>query len=129
MIRTIAGSAMAALLCMGAASSSEAASPARPAPPSPPAAAPPPAFLSTTISDIGRPYTVVDTACVFQAFPKAAATGDPLEEAMAQAFARAREITISAGGNGFIGLDVDFASPSGKEPGRLLLCGTVVKIR
>jgi len=128
MIRTLLGSATGAVLALCIAGSSEAASPAR-TPPPPPPPPPPPAFLSTTITDIGRPYTVVDAACVFQAFPKTATAGDPLEEAMAQAFSRAREITISAGANGFIGLDVDFTSPAGKEPGRLLLCGTVVKIR
>lgn len=129
MIWTLFRSATAAVLCMCIASSTEAASPARTAPPPPPPPPPLAAFLSSTISEIGRPYTVVDTACVFQAFPKTATAGDPLEEAMAQAFSRVREITISAGANGFIGLDVDFTSPSGKEPGRLLLCGTVVKIR
>ena len=95
----------------------------------PPAGPPPPAFLVSTISDIGRSYTVIDTACVFQAFPKTAASGDPIEEAMSEAFRRMRKIAVDAGSNGLLGYDIDFANPGGKEPGRLLLCGTLVRIR
>ena len=102
-------------------------SPARPAMQSP--APPPPSFLTATTAEIGRPFTVVDSTCVFQAFPKTASSDDPLEEALSGAFARARKIAADAGANGLIGYDVDFANPVGKEPGRLLLCGTLVKIR
>lgn len=90
----------------------------------------PPAFITSTIAEIGRPYTVIDAACVYQAFPKTAVSGDPLEEALATAFRRIKEMGAKAGANGLIGFDVDFPGPSAQAPtGRLLLCGTLVKLK
>jgi hypothetical protein len=92
--------------------------------------APSTTFITSTIAEIGRPYTVIDAACVYQAFPKSAVSGDPLEEALATAFRRIKEMGAKAGANGLIGFDVDFPGPSPQAPtGRLLLCGTLVKLK
>lgn len=87
-------------------------------------------FLTTTIENIGRPYTVIDGICVYQEFPSFSVSGDPLEAAVRGAFKKVEAAGKKFGADALVGFDMDFASrPMKGEEGRVLLCGTLVKFR
>ena len=84
-------------------------------------------FLTTTTTEIGRPYTVVDGACVYQQFESFSFSGDPLANAVTGAFRQMSDMAKRVGADALVGFDVDFASrPMKGEEGRVLLCGTLV---
>lgn len=94
-----------------------------------PAAAQHTGFLTATVADVGRPYDVIDSVCVYQEFPRFSLRGDPLQNALAGAFQQVQERARAAQADALVGFDVDFTSPAQGEEGRLLLCGTLVKFR
>jgi hypothetical protein len=84
-------------------------------------------FLTSTTENIGRPYQVLDGACVYEQFP-GMSLKDPLETALASAFKKMETMARAGGADALIRFDVDFASrPQKGEEGRVLLCGTLVK--
>lgn len=87
------------------------------------------AFLTTTIEDIGRPYSVLDGACVSQQFPGLSFSGDRLQKSVDEAFKKMASLAKKLGADALVGFDVDYDRHPDKGEGRVLLCGTLVKFK
>lgn len=87
------------------------------------------AMLATTTENIGKPYTVINGACVYEQFEKLSMGGDPLINAVKKAFEQMEALSKQAGADALVGYDVDFSNRTmDGEEGRVLLCGTFVKL-
>jgi hypothetical protein len=86
-------------------------------------------LLTVTIDDIGRPYDVLDGACVYQQFAGFSFRGDPLQNALNAAFVQMEERARAVQADALVGFDLDFANPAEGEEGRVMLCGTLVRFR
>lgn len=90
---------------------------------------PPTTLLTVTVDDIGRPYEVLDGACVYQQFASFSFRGDPLQNAMNLAFRQMEERARAVQADALVGFDLDFANPGEGQEGRVMLCGTLVRFR
>ncbi len=93
-------------------------------------------FLTATITDIGRPYSVIDGVCFFEANPRLTnpSTAGMLESALQAASKRLNEIAKKAGADALVGMQVTpVMIPDPLNPRDVLtnsgvyLCGTLVK--
>lgn len=84
-------------------------------------------LLTSTTEDIGRPYKVIDGACVYSQAKGFSFKGDPIEGSIAKAFEKMEVIAKKAGADALVGFDIDFANRTQKDEGRVVLCGTLVK--
>ena len=85
-------------------------------------------LVVATIENIGKPYEYVRGVCVYQEAKGFSFKVDPIEGAMNAAFEQIEVMGAELGANGFIGADLDFENRSAKDEGRVILCGTFVKI-
>lgn len=86
-------------------------------------------MLATTTENLGKPYTVINGACVYQQFENFSMKGDPLINAVKKAFEQMEALSKQAGADALVGYDVDFSNRTmDGEEGRVLLCGTLVKL-
>lgn len=83
--------------------------------------------LMVTIEDIGQPYTVIDGHCFYSEAAGFSLKGDPIANAMNEAFKNVELQGTQLGANAFVGMDVDFANRTEKDEGRVVVCGTFVK--
>ena len=89
-------------------------------------------ILTTTIENIGMPYTVINGGCVYQSFPAMSWASKKVKDATQAAFKQIEPLAKAYGANAFIGLDVDYRyREKGKDNGesRVVICGTFVKIK
>lgn len=86
-------------------------------------------LLTTTTENVGKPYDVLDAACVYQQFESFSFSGDPLPNAVNKAFEQVSKIAEKQGADAFVKFDVDFGNRTSKDEGRVLLCGTLVKFK
>jgi hypothetical protein len=87
------------------------------------------ALVTSTTENIGRPYTVIDGACVYSQASGFSMKGDPIEASIAKAFEKIEVIAKKAGADALVGFDIDFANRTQKDEGRVVLCGTLVKFK
>ncbi len=90
-----------------------------------PAGAP---FLTTTIENIGRPYDVLDGACVHQLFAELTFRGDPMANAITQAFRQMEQRGRAIQADALVGFTASSTTVLSDKKG-VLLCGTLVKFR
>jgi hypothetical protein len=79
--------------------------------------------------DSNYEYDIIDMAAQYQEFKFSFSLRDPLENAIKDGAKKLEKKVITAGGDAVIGLRLQFTSPMGKEEGRLLIYGTVIKFR
>lgn len=90
-------------------------------------------FLTVTLTDIGRPYDVIDGACFYGEGTGAGGGfsfgGDPIVKAINKTFEEAAKKGREIGADALVGYDIDFQNRTEKDESRVLLCGTFVKFR
>ncbi|MFC1776436.1 hypothetical protein ACFL3I_03735 [Pseudomonadota bacterium] len=86
-------------------------------------------MLSSTTDNIGKPYQVIDGACVYSQASGLSFKGDPIELAIAKAFEKMEALAAKTGADALVGFDIDFANRTQKDEGRVVLCGTLVKFK
>jgi uncharacterized protein YbjQ (UPF0145 family) len=79
--------------------------------------------------DTNYEYDIIDIIAQYQEFKFSFNLRDPLENAIKDGAKKLEERVIKAGGDAVIGLRLQFTSPVGREEGRLLIYGTVIKFR
>jgi hypothetical protein len=84
--------------------------------------------MSTT-ENIGKPYNVLGARCLYQEAAGFSFSGDPIQGAMNKAIERILEEAKKYGADAVVKFDIDFASRTQKDEGRLILCGTLVKYK
>ncbi len=92
-------------------------------------------FLTTTTTDIGRPYDVLDGACVTA--EKKETVGDMFrnhaavtQRTMMDAFAQMQVVATQLGADALVGFDMKFIYHPSRPTGDVaILCGTLVKFK
>ena len=86
------------------------------------------ALPAYTIENIGKPYEVLEGSCVYQEAKGFSFKTDPIEGAIQGAFAQMEARAAEIGADALVGFDIDFANRTQKDEGRVVLCGTLVKL-
>lgn len=84
--------------------------------------------IVVTVEDIGKPVEIIDGTCVYSEAKGFSFKKDPIEGAMEVAYTLMVERAMEAGADAVIGVDVDFANRTQKDEGRVIMCGTMVRI-
>jgi len=79
--------------------------------------------------DTNYEHDIIDIITQYQEFKFSLNLRDPLENALKDGAEKLEKKVIKAGGDAVIGLRLQFTSPVGREEGRLLIYGTVIKFR
>ena len=82
-----------------------------------------------TISDIGRPYTVIDGVCASSMYPPITVT-DGFDQTLNSASKSLAKIARQQGADAIVGMTVSWETPNSVgSKGRILLCGTMIKFK
>lgn len=84
---------------------------------------------AVTTESIGKPYKIIDGACVYSEAEKFSFSGDPIEKAVHTAFEKMDVYGKKVGADALVKFDIDFANRTQKDEGRVILCGTLVKYK
>jgi hypothetical protein len=88
-----------------------------------------PNFLMVTITDLGRPYTVLDGACAYGRATGFNIMNPEFESAFQTAAERLSAIAKAHGGDAVVGMQAMPISESAGDRNGVLVCGTVVKLK
>jgi hypothetical protein len=86
-------------------------------------------FLTTTITDIGRPYTVVDGTCAYGKATGFNIMSPEFESAFQAGATRLAAAAKAHGGDAIVGMQVVPISESAGDRNGVMVCGTIVKLK
>lgn len=87
------------------------------------------AFLMTTITEIGRPYTVINGGCVYGKATGFDVMSPEFESAFQAAAAKLSAVAKANGGDAVVGMQASPISEAAGDRNGVLLCGTIVKLK
>ncbi|UVO53057.1 hypothetical protein [Sphingomonas sp. SUN039] len=82
-----------------------------------------------TISDVGRPHTVIDGACAAAMYPPMT-MADGFDKTLNNAQSALADVAKRNGADAVVGMTISWETPNSVgAKGRVLVCGTLVKFK